>query len=472
MGLRFYRRLKILPGLSLNLSGSGLSASFGPRGAKMTVGPRGVFGSVGIPGTGISYREKLDSKARPSGRTRSAPPPLDPSALTPEALEIMQAVVDGKDGVTKTLKTGDEVLSYWEKVKVLPGAYMIHPESGRRMSESQVRAFAKRVDREAAIKKLAQDIAEEEAKLEDAVRYWHPLPQIPAWESYVQEYENLLEAPFPEPAPAAPQTLVETDAWNEFVASERARIPLQSLLGSIFEGWYAKMSETRAKKVWPTQWAGLQARHEGALRQHESAVGLHGEREASWRERCTAEANERYVLMAGENKEALLATACEAIDDLALPFEADARVMLEDDVSVHLDIDLPEIENVVPQTQREVSLTGSIKSSKRSGHDLNEPYAELVFGHCLNLTAKLFIELPRLQNVKLAAYTRRKGNDDYVFESTVTREAMTRIAVSAPEKLPDLISALVETEAVYELAADSNLNAISKSPWTEKLACL
>lgn len=469
MGLRFYRRLKILPGLSLNLSGSGLSASFGPRGAKLTVGPRGVFGSVGIPGTGLSYREKLDSKARSSARTRSAPPPLDPSKLTPEALEIMQAVVDGKDGVTKSLNTGQEVLSYWEKVKTLPGAYMIHPETGRRMSDAQVRAFAKKVDREAAVKKLTQEIAEEEAKLEDAVRYWHPLPQIPAWESYVQEYENLLGSPFPDPAPVPPQPLVESDAWNRLLASEKAKIALHRFLGRIFAGWYARLAEKRAKNVWPNYWAGLQARHEGALRQHEAAVRSHAEREASWRERCETEAEELHALMSGENKEALLARACEAIDDLELPFEADAQVMLEDDVSVCLDIDLPEIENVVPHTVRTVSATGSIKSSKRSGHELCEPYAELVFGHSLNLAAKLFIELPRLQTVKLAAYTHRKSGDEYVLECTVTREAMTRIAVSAPEKLADLISSLVETQAVYELGADSGLKAIGKPAWTEKL---
>lgn len=434
----------------------------------MTVGPRGVFGSVGIPGTGLSYREKLDSKARSSTRTRSTPPALDPSKLTPEALEIMQAVVDGRDGVTKSLETGEEILAYWEKVKTLPGAYMIHPETGRRMSEAQVRAFARKVDREAAIRKLSQEIARDEAELEDAVRYWHPLPQIPAWESYVREYKNLLDAPFPDPAPVAPQPLVESERWNQLLASERSKIPLQGFLGRIFPRWIAKMSGGRAKKLWPNYWAGLQARHEGALRRHEAAARSYAEREASWRERCETEAGELHALMSGENKEALLAKACEAIDDLALPFEADARVMLEDDVSVFLDIDLPEIENVVPHTLRTVSKTGSIKSSKRAGHELYEPYAELVFGHSLNLAAKLFIELPRLQTVKLAAYTHRKGGDEYVLECTVRREAMTMIAVSAPEKLEDLISALVETEAVYELAADRSLKAIVRPAWTEK----
>lgn len=468
MGLRFYRRFKILPGLSLNLSGSGLSASFGPRGAKLTVGPRGVWSSLGVPGTGLSYREKLDSKARPPARTQSAPPPLDPSTLAPEALEIMQAVADGKEGVTKSLNTGQEVLSYWERVKTLPGAYMIHPQTGRRMSDAQVRAFAKKIDREAAIKKLTQEIAEEEARLEDAVRYWHPLPQVPAWESYMQEYENLLGSPFPDPAPVAPQALDENNAWSQLLAVERAKIPLQRFLGRIFARWYASAAEKRAEKLWPSYWAGLQARYEGALRQHEAAVRAHAEREASWRARCEAEAGELYALMSGENKEALLATACDAMDDLALPFEADTRVVLEDDLGVYLDIDLPEIENVVPQTLRAVSATGSIKSSKRSGHELYEPYAELVFGHCLNLAAKLFIELPSLQTVKLAAYTHRKSGDEYVLECTVTRKAMTKIAISAPEKIADLLSCLVETQAVYELAPDSSLKAIGKPAWIEK----
>jgi Protein of unknown function (DUF4236) len=52
MGLRFRRRLSILPGLRLNLSRSGASVSVGHRGAWVTVGQRRV--TVGLPGTGLS----------------------------------------------------------------------------------------------------------------------------------------------------------------------------------------------------------------------------------------------------------------------------------------------------------------------------------------------------------------------------------------------------------------------------------
>jgi Protein of unknown function (DUF4236) len=52
---RFYRRKKIGPGLSLNMSKSGPSLSIGPRGAKVTIGRRGVRKTVGLPGTGLYY---------------------------------------------------------------------------------------------------------------------------------------------------------------------------------------------------------------------------------------------------------------------------------------------------------------------------------------------------------------------------------------------------------------------------------
>lgn len=60
MALRFRRSVKIAPGLRLNFGKTGMSMSAGVRGANVTFGSRGVYGNVGIPGTGISYRERLD----------------------------------------------------------------------------------------------------------------------------------------------------------------------------------------------------------------------------------------------------------------------------------------------------------------------------------------------------------------------------------------------------------------------------
>ena len=63
MGFRFSKRIKLFPGVSLNLSKSGASVSVGPRGANVTVNSKGVRKTISIPGTGMSSTEytKFDS---------------------------------------------------------------------------------------------------------------------------------------------------------------------------------------------------------------------------------------------------------------------------------------------------------------------------------------------------------------------------------------------------------------------------
>lgn len=58
MAFRFFKRVRIAPGLTVNLSKSGGSLSFGPRGGKLTVGPRGVRTTAGLSGTGLFYTKQ------------------------------------------------------------------------------------------------------------------------------------------------------------------------------------------------------------------------------------------------------------------------------------------------------------------------------------------------------------------------------------------------------------------------------
>jgi len=59
MGVRFHKSIRLLPFLHLNFSKSGISFSLGAPGAALNLGPKGARGSVGIPGTGLSYRKTL-----------------------------------------------------------------------------------------------------------------------------------------------------------------------------------------------------------------------------------------------------------------------------------------------------------------------------------------------------------------------------------------------------------------------------
>jgi tetratricopeptide (TPR) repeat protein len=75
VGFRFFRRVKIAPGLTLNLSKRGASVSAGPRGAKFTVGTSGARATAGIPGTGLFYTQKVGGGSR-AKRKSPQPPPL------------------------------------------------------------------------------------------------------------------------------------------------------------------------------------------------------------------------------------------------------------------------------------------------------------------------------------------------------------------------------------------------------------
>ena len=80
MSLRFRRRIKIFPGVHLNISRSGISTSVGVRGASVTLGKRGTYANTGIPGTGISWRTRIeppDSKHVVATMPMEVPVPLE-----------------------------------------------------------------------------------------------------------------------------------------------------------------------------------------------------------------------------------------------------------------------------------------------------------------------------------------------------------------------------------------------------------
>ena len=60
----FRRRIKIIPGVRLNLSKSGISTSIGIRGANLTFGKKGTYLNTRILGMGIHKRQKISSNTK------------------------------------------------------------------------------------------------------------------------------------------------------------------------------------------------------------------------------------------------------------------------------------------------------------------------------------------------------------------------------------------------------------------------
>ena len=85
MPLRFWRRVKVLPGVTINLGKRGASVSLGPRGAKTTFGRSGVRQTVGLPGTGLFVTRQLRRGQRgdrplATGEPADRPDPADEPA--------------------------------------------------------------------------------------------------------------------------------------------------------------------------------------------------------------------------------------------------------------------------------------------------------------------------------------------------------------------------------------------------------
>jgi hypothetical protein len=83
MGFRFRRSVRVLPGVRLNISKSGVSTSVGRRGATLNISEGGTKTTIGLPGSGLSWQ----SPTRPWQRGSRIP------ALTKRVVLIAVLVV-------------------------------------------------------------------------------------------------------------------------------------------------------------------------------------------------------------------------------------------------------------------------------------------------------------------------------------------------------------------------------------------
>lgn len=103
MGFRFRKSIKIAPGVRINLTKKGVSSvSVGKRGATMNVGKKGTRGTVGIPGSGLSYssyKSHNQSKSTPNNSSQqtpisnNTPPPILPRSSSIHDIDSNQRQV-------------------------------------------------------------------------------------------------------------------------------------------------------------------------------------------------------------------------------------------------------------------------------------------------------------------------------------------------------------------------------------------
>jgi Protein of unknown function (DUF4236) len=117
MAWSYRRRIKIIPGVHLNLSKSGISASIGVKGASITLGKKGTYLNSSIPGLGIYNRQKLSGNNKhpldkiPEYSSEPGTPPVYTPDLTVDNIFSADPQIitsQNMQGVKETILTAHE----------------------------------------------------------------------------------------------------------------------------------------------------------------------------------------------------------------------------------------------------------------------------------------------------------------------------------------------------------------------------
>ncbi len=93
MAWSFRKRIKIAPGVHLNIGKNGVSTTVGKRGASVTFGKNGTYMNTSIPGTGLRYRSKISGNKKQTSSSSYYSGGGDTSSCTSGCIYILLFLV-------------------------------------------------------------------------------------------------------------------------------------------------------------------------------------------------------------------------------------------------------------------------------------------------------------------------------------------------------------------------------------------
>ena len=485
MGFRFRRSVRLIPGVRLNFSTRGASISLGARGATLNFSGRGARATFGVPGTGFSWSQSLNSgSATPSRSSRDSSRSTTPI----NTLEQLESTLNN------------------------PNSSVVYRGSGRRLSDQQLEATKRRFLDKKRRELASNQLASEESKQRDIINAWRNTSDLPTTDEY-QTACSIRTFEFDEPIPEHYDETTEQRELFSQIKSHLLRtetppasylmiklttplitafavygtgtiltedltfLVIAAIVSAIGMGWLINyrlsakwlanidlLSKKDFEDVWPKKKFELDASHSNALAEYERR---RLEAEKNW----VDEENKRSAwakrLVDGD-VEALEDAVADTMTDLDFPFEATCDVAIEEDRLVCLHLDLPEIEDVIPETRGQVLKDGRVRQVKRTVLEKNRDYAHLVTGLALFIANETLVVSPTLQILRIAAYTQRKKRgsqqqtDTYVYDITLSRNQIESIDFATVEPA----SFIAATATAFEQKSNLEFKALRRPSWT------
>jgi hypothetical protein len=381
VGFRFRRSVKLMPGIRVNFSLSGVGLGLGIPGFNASLGPGGRFLNLGVPGTGLSYSHRLSETGRANKGTAAA---LGGSGLA-------NIGRDSDDLERQMLRLAEQRRAAYDmEVSCAPiadGSLQFVDGSGATMSEEAL-SMVNPDHVSAAIERAC-------AQINNDIEL---LPRIHEGTSHPEIKPRYVPQAFDETRPVEPQPVVPK-FWDRLLG--------RALL--------------------------IKGQNDSAHSAHESAI-------AEWEgRRRHHEVTERQVAELVEagiyrDEDAMMQFLEARLSTISWPRETLVSFdVIESGKCVCLDVDLPELEDMPAKSAKMPSRGLRLLFKELSPTKIRKIYADHIHGVLFRLAGEAFAALPTVQTVVASGYSQRiqthdgRVLDEYLLSLRVSREHWHRI---------------------------------------------
>ncbi len=429
--MRFRKRVKIMKGLSLNLSKSGVSLNAGVRGASVTIGKKGTYLNTGIPGTGLSNRTQI-------GNSSSSQQQNNRYAQIPD--EKVQVAIGLDDKGNPTLTITDS--------------------SGRQITDETI---LRRVKKSEKYKQSVNDlIGKKKTELDDETTKFINIskftPEVFIESTIQDELKNL------SPQIYTPQEYGVEIPTKELIALNLAVEAKQKVKKILFwknkklrENYVSeKLEQCLQEKI--EEWTV--AKNKFIEIETESKVVKDKEyyNEYVFQKRNLENILQGSVNYVNEKIEAILS-------DIILPVEFSVSYEYHPEYNqLKIDLDLPEIENM-PQAKANILSSGKISIKQKTQKELKHEYAQCISGMAFYLGGTFFNISTNIKEILISGYSQRmnKANgileDQYIYSLKLNRDKFPALNF---ENI-DAIEAFSNFENHRSMSANYDFKTIT--PW-------
>jgi hypothetical protein len=450
MGFRFRKSFKLAPGVRFNFGLKRSSLSLGGRGATLNLSGRGARSTFSLPGTGLSWSSG-------GGGSRSS------------------GGGGGGGG------------------------------GGRRMSLRQYEAATRRAEEEQRRVFAQSQVEAEQRRQADLENQWRQIAPLLTPEQYHQAcFPRPFEFDVEPPAmPSRDEVMFRALMVAREAEARRSNSQLivagLGIVSTVFSGGILaaaldgsaalvgapvggvtalvahlllkrrveQAATAQANAAFPVDWQAAETlfAKEQAEYDHARATA-----DAEWQQAEAQRVAWARRLVDGEI-EALNEAVSDSLGDIDFAFEARCDVAVIDPSTIYVLLDLPEIEDAIPETKARVLKDGRTTMTKRAKADRCGDYLHLVCGLALQVAWTALGCSPTLQVAHVAGYTQRRQprtgilRNDFVLEVAVDRSACFRINPT----VVDPVQTVTSFQSRIDPKANRELKTLTPPSWAQQL---